>query len=185
MNFAILLGLLMLASMVTAKPWRQHRHRDEKTMQADEAPFKREALEDIKEGPKENLPNSKEILQYEPQSDDDDDSGLEIDEVMGAGGDDEIPDNEHDDEEDEDDDDKQKDMLEARADYGKALEESMPPSMSDERYAPSNESFEHFQKLKPVNFTMKKRQNAFAIKNHVSGYLGMKLRAILMKKAKF
>jgi len=158
MNFAILLGLLMLASMVTAKPWRQHRHRDEKTMQADEAPFEREAFE-------EKLPNSEEILQLEPQSFDDDDNGIEIDEEMPSGGGDVLLDDDHDDEEDDDDDDKQKDMLKARADYGKALDELMPPSMSDERYAPSNESFEHFQKLKPSNYTMKKRQNAMAIKN--------------------
>merc|ERR1711962_966927 len=48
MNFALLLGLLVAASMVTAIPWRRHTrhsHRDEKIMQADEAPFEREVIE--------------------------------------------------------------------------------------------------------------------------------------------
>merc|ERR1711962_1300179 len=45
MNFALLLGLLVAASMVTAIPWRRHSHRDEKIMQANEAPFEREVIE--------------------------------------------------------------------------------------------------------------------------------------------
>jgi len=172
MKFAILLGLLVLASMVTAKSWRRHRHRDEKSMQADEAPFKREAFE-------EKLPNSTDILKFNSSSSDDDDGTVEIDELMSNGGDDVIDDddNDYDDVDDEGDGDDDKQKLKARADYGKLLEEPMPPSMSDERYAPSNESTlghkqptprhemkKHLKKMKPSNLTMEKRQDAHAVK---------------------
>jgi len=152
MDFAILL-LLVLASMVTATPWRRHRHWEEKIMQADEAPFRREAIEG-------NLKDSDQINEVEDEVDVDDDGSKSIDELMPNGGDDES-----------ESDDEQKVMLKTRADYGKSLEELFPQADSDERYAPSDESFEHFEMLKPSNITMKDvkesdRQSANAIRKN-------------------
>merc|ERR1711962_1960650 len=118
MNFSILLGLLVLATIVSATPWRRQRHRDEKIMHADEALLNDEAIED--DGNDDLMPSGGGDKVNDKQKRDE-----EIGETMPYGGDDVT-------------NDEQK--VETRADDGKALGEQIVSSL-DEKPAPSDKSF--------------------------------------------
>merc|ERR1712121_158295 len=86
------------------------------------------------------LLDSDEILKFKPPKDETD-SGVEIDELMPFGAGDEVP-------------DPKRMEMETRVDYGKSLEELMPSLEQEARFAPSDESYEHFAKKEANEYTM-------------------------------